>query len=218
MTLSLQQLRDELRDHIGVDSVEYPDATVDLLLNRAWWEIMAKFKFKESEVRTTWATVVGQADYTYAQVGVVLLEALKTVAIEDPNSFLHSDLDYMEPEVYESKFVNRTDAQAKPTNYTRLGTTVTLLPTPDLVYSMRTLAKVTLADIAAGGVTINQSWHEIILFGGIWRGFAKLGDWNRKQGAQSTQLGLMNSETPTEAKEKENVPLAGLRVLRTRYP
>lgn len=218
MTLSLQQLRDEVRDHLGVDDVEYPNTTVDLLLNRSWWEVMDVFKFRETESLADWNTVIGQQSYTYTQVGVTLLEAVKTISIEDINSKLHTPLDYMEPEVYEMEYVNRTDARAKPTRYTRIGTNVILWPTPDLVYPMRTLAKVTLADIAAGGVSIPQSWHEIIMFGGVWRGFAKLGDWNRKQGAQSTQIGLMNSKTPTESKEKENVPMAGLQVLRTSYP
>lgn len=218
MPLNQQQLRDDLREHLGVDDVEYDNTKTDLLLNRSWWEVAAKFKFREADIKVTWNTVVGQSSYTYTQVGASTLEAVKIISIEDLNSKLHDPLEFIQSGEFELKFVNRTDTRGKPEFYTRLGTSVILQPVPDAIYAMTSYLKSTLADIATGGLTVPQSWHEIVLFGAVWRGFARLGDWNRSQLAKASQFGLINSETPTEAKEKENLPMAGLRVLRQSYP
>ena len=49
MGMDLETLRDELREHVGVDSDDLPDPDADLLLNRSFWELMNKFRFRETE-------------------------------------------------------------------------------------------------------------------------------------------------------------------------
>jgi hypothetical protein len=47
MSIDLVTMRDELRDHLGQDDVELDDDAADLLLNRAYWELLDKFPFRE---------------------------------------------------------------------------------------------------------------------------------------------------------------------------
>ena len=215
MGLSQVQLRSELREHLGgIDNVELIDADADVLLNRSWWEIADLFNFREKETTRTYPTVIGTAAYASASD----LEGLQEVSIEDINSQARSLLSPMSELLYESDFVNNTTSRMKPTNYVRRGTGITLWPTPDKAYTITEYYWKTLADIAAGGVTIPQAWHELILYGAVYRGFARAGDYNRSRAAKTMQMELMSIKETQPTKEKIDRPHAGVRVLRPRYP
>src|SRR6266496_2406681 len=110
MTIDLSSLRSELRDHLGVDDTDLPDTAADLLLNRSYWEILDKFPFREKEVTATFSTVSGTRFYK----GPTPFEAIQQLSIEDLNSKQHDPLDHIDSYVYEQKYINRADAQAKP--------------------------------------------------------------------------------------------------------
>jgi hypothetical protein len=77
--------------------------------------------------------------------------------------------------------------------------------------------KKTLGDILTTGTGLPKGWDEVIMYGAIWRGFAKLGDWNRKQQAKATQAELVGPKKPTKVKELEDTRMAGIAFIRRPY-
>lgn len=214
MSLSLQNLRDELREHLGVDSTDLDDVAADRLLNRSWWQVADDFDFKEKETSRTYNTVIGTLLYASAAD----INGLQAVAIEDPYSQQHDLLDPMTLLVYESGFVDNINARGKPRKYVTKGNAIILYPTPDKVYEITEHYWKTLADLVVGGPTIPQAWHEIILMGAVQRGFIRDGDYSRANGARSLKVELLNTKESRESKEKADRPYAGLKMLRPRYP
>ncbi len=215
MPLTLQQLRDDVRDHVGVDESEYPDAKCDLDLNKSWWDVADSFDFKEKETVRTYNTVDGTNTYSIETDGV---NGIQQVVITDPNSSQHTPLTHMSLIMYESDFVDTDAAKSKPTHYITRGYNVILWPTPDAVYEITEYYWKTLADIAAGGVEIPQSWHEIIMYGAVSRAFARFGDYNRNRAARGVQVELMSTKETTNTREKADMQNAGLVSYRPRYP
>lgn len=220
MPLSLVQLENELLAHLGVDVTDFTNGLtdVDLILNRSWWQVMADLDFKEKETRKSISLVVNQSLYNVTTlVNPLIFEALQNVAIEDPTTFKHSLLELMQPQTYEANLINLTSENAKPTHYVRSNTDLIFWPTPDKTYNVTLYYLQTLADIAAGGPPVPQNWHDIILFGAIYRGFMRFGDYNRGNAAKKHQDKLIENSTPINSKELANLPLAGLSVLGRDY-
>lgn len=214
MGLTLQQMRDKVRKPLGVDEDDLPNTDVDLLLNTSWWEVADIFEFREKETKRSYNTVIGTNSYPVATD----IEGLQQVVITDPTSNQHTTLDPMSLLVYESDFVDDTNAQGKPRNYVRRGSEVILYPTPDKVYPIIEYYWKTLTDLASGGPAIPQAWHEIIVYGAVYRGFADFGDYNRSRAAKQMQMELISVKDTPEAQEKFDRPYASLRALRPRYP
>lgn len=208
-------MRDGLRRVCGVDEDDegFDNPGVDSLLNQSWWELTDTFKFKEKETSRTDNTVIGtntiavQAD----------INGLQVVSIQDLNSDQHNNLNEITIRDFEEAYVDRTEARGKPTHYIRRGSNIILWPTPDDVYEITSYYWKTLADLVSGGPTIPQSWDEVIMWGGIWRGFAQLGDFNRKRGAKETQLELLSTKETDDVKEKTNRPYSGVQMIRPPY-
>ncbi len=212
MGLSLVQLRAELRDHLGVDSLELIDADADLLLNRSWWKVADNYKFKEKENSVVIPTVAGTD--TYALTGV---ESIQNVNIKDVNSLDYDPLTYGDETRFSSMQSDNTSLRTKPEYYTHRGSNIVFYPVPDAVYSIRVHYFGTLADVSTA-LTIPQAWHEAVLFGAIWRGFAKFGDYNRSNMAKATQFELLNTQEPVAERElKADNQFAGVQVLRRDY-
>ena len=215
MTISVDELRDELRIHLGVDINDLPDADADLLTNRAYWEIIDKFKFREKEVTQTWQTVIGTRLYAAPSP----FEALRQLSIEDLNDQSHTPLKRFTTYEYERDYVNRSDAQDKPIGYVRESNEIRLLPTPDNVYTITMKYWTVLADLSDSNNNppIPQVWHEVILYGAIWRAYLRLGDLSRGNQFKSQQIALINTITPTEGKEEEDSHTAGVNVIGREY-
>lgn len=218
MGLSQAQLRTELREHLGVDSTELDNDNCDLLLNRSWWEVADFVDFREKETNETENTVAGTN--TIALSALTNAESIQSVVIEDYHSAQHIPLTPMDLDEYEQNYADQTYTRAQPTRYLRRGSNIILYPTPDRVYEVKIYYLKTLADLASSGFDVPQTWHDPILYGAIWRGFARAGDWNRKQAARATQLEMLQGKTPVKVKEKVNTDLkyAGVAAIRPRYP
>lgn len=213
MGLSLIQLENSLRKHLGVDSMELDNTSADQLLNRSAWEIFDIYDFKDKEAESTITTVAGTTSYTVPAD----LDALQGIAIKDINSLDWDAISKNEILEFEENLSDRVDSRAKPTTYLRRSNEIRLYPTPDNAYSIKVKYWKTLADLATGGPTIPESWHEIILYGAIWRGFAEFGDYNRSQAASQMQAKLINPKKTVEQKEKFDTRTAGLDIMRRPY-
>ena len=213
MSLTLQQLRDDLRDQLGVDDIELPDPKADLLLNKSWWQIADDYDFREKETTRTYNTVAGTSAYAVASD----TNALEQVSIEDDSGSQHSLLKPMTLLTYESDYVDTVNSRGKPEYYIRRGSSVILWPTPDAVYEITEYYWKTLIDIETGGVTIPRAWHEAILYGAAYRGFAQFGDFNRSRAAKMMQNELLETKETTRTKEHADLPMASVRIIRPRY-
>lgn len=219
MGLSLAQLESELLAHLGLDVTDFTNGLtdVDLLLNRSFWKVCDAFKFREKEQLLVSPTIAGQATYTIATLANPLIfDSVQNVSIEDLYTKQHISLDLMEYQIYQDNFINLVALNSKPTNYIRYGNSIIFYPTPDNIYNITYNYWNVIADLS-NGLTIPQSWHEIVLYGALWRGFLRLGDYNRSDAAKDYQDLLIRDTTPIESKELENANKAGLAVLGRDY-
>lgn len=217
MTLVLADLENELQEHLGLDDTDKGQAPwtidkIDLLLNRSYWAIAYKTPFREKEISSTFSTVAGTRLYSLP----TLFEALRQLSVEDPNDFSHLPIQRTTVYDYEKRYVNDPTGvdQDKPLWYTREGLGIRLLPTPDKVYTITIKYWSTLADLSSTNITppIPQVWHEIILFGAIFRGFLRMGDYARAQAAKAHFKELIGELEPVESKEETDTHLGGVDV------
>ena len=218
MTILLDDLRVELREHLGVDSTDLSDARADLLLNRSYWATRSKFPFREKEKSSTISTVQGTRRYATPTP----FEALRFISIEDPDSKQHNTLDRKTRVWYENEYVNEADSEGKPEGYFREEDDYILFPTPDKVYVLTVGYWGIFNSLSDSNTTPEppQEWHEILLLGGVWRGFLRFQQFAKADNIRAHQLALINSTVPTEAKEEVDSRMAGVDLPEelTRYP
>lgn len=211
MSYTLQEFRDDLREHCGVDEIEWDDPVADRIINRSFWEICDLFEFREKEATEIISTVDGTNNYT----SPVDVDSIESITILDNNSEEWDPITFLGDKEFQGLLSDRDDSKAKPTHYKIRDNEIILYPTPETAYSLRVQYKRTLGDVLSSGTRLPTAWDEPILFGAIWRGFAKLGDWNRKQSAKAAQAELIQPKKSREVKELEDTQNAGLQV-RTR--
>lgn len=209
--LSLQNIRDAVRKITGEDSTDLPDPDLDLLINRSFWEVQDKFPFRTKEKTVTFVTVPHSALYAVP----ANFDAVRSLSIEDTNTFEHSPLAQMDIHVYESSYQNQTYAETVPTNYVRESNYLRLWPTPDAAYTVVLKYNAVLADIVNGSdyPPLPQIWGEIIQFGAAWRRFHELGDYQRMNANIQLQRTTIAGIQPQEAKDKSDNRMAGLQVV-----
>jgi hypothetical protein len=216
MTLNLSTLRTELREHIGFgDENEVDDANrsfknvnADLLLNRSWWEVADKFPFREKECTTTFQTSDGDDYYSLPSS----FESLRHLSIQDPVLLNWKPLDRMGVDWLERESDDNPDSRSRPERYFRDNIGIRLQPIPDTEYTVRVKYLIELSNLATLGPEVPRIWHEIVLFGAVWRGHFRLQDYNKAQAVKIHQLALLNSTTPVESKEETDSSRAGVEV------
>src|SRR3989344_1853554 len=161
MTLVLDDLRTELRAHLGVDSTDLPDASADLLINRSYWEISDKFPFRAKEATSTVSTVASTRRYAMPAP----FEALRFIALEDENG-KHFHLERWVRQHYETQYVNDTDTRGQPTNYFREADDFILYPTPDAVFALTVGFWSIFDDLSASDTTVEGTVRGLS-FGGL---------------------------------------------------
>jgi hypothetical protein len=212
MPYGIAEMRTFVRDGTGEDDVDLPNAKLDSYLNKSFWEILDKLPFRVKEKTVTFQTAVGSALYSVP----ASFEAIRHLSIEDYNSFEHTDVDQMDPKVYEASYANRSDSYGKPTHYVRENNFIRLYPTPDNTYTLTLKYNAELADLSDTNQypSVPRVWYEIIELGGLWRRFLSLNDYPRVSAVKNLQRDLLSTTTPIQAKEKMDNRHAGLEVIR----
>lgn len=218
MGMTTDSLISELREHSGLseDELSPPDAL--LILNRSYWEVLDKFPFREKEQTANFSTVAGTRNYTVPSP----FEALRQLSIQNPSNNEFTPLDRADIYTHEMTRDSDTDARGFPTRYLREKNAIRLYPVPDDVYSISIKYLTVLDDLDnitnVRNPNLPQSWHEIILYGGLWRLYLRLRDFSASNQYKIQQLALINSAVPVEAKEEFDSHTAHLEVLGRDYP
>lgn len=221
MPLSMAVLRSETLEHLGIDATDLDasgSANLDLLINRSWWDICDRFKFKEKELSATFSTVIGTRSYLLQTIASTnVFEAIQYIWIVDPNTGNHIRLDPISLEWYENNYNESDDQQAQPTNYFHNNGYIYLWPTPNAVYDMGLWYNYVLSDLTAGNPSIPQSWHESILYGAVARGHRRARDYNSAaQMEQMLEVSISRRAT-TESKEDSSIKMSGMQVYHNPY-
>lgn len=215
--LDLTALRSMVRTALGTEVNETTDATVDQWLNRSWWDILNRMPFKENETFVPFTTLVGQRLYALP----VSFEAVRSMGIEADGLNLnqHQSLNPWTEREYENAYNSNEFLQSMPCYYVREGNCIKLFPTPDKVYTITLYYWINLADLSDPALApiVPRSWHEVIGYGAIWRGWTDLNDWTRGQVIREFTEGLINGLVPVESKEQMNWQRARTPVLGNPY-
>lgn len=217
MSLSLQELRDEVREITGLDEDDLPNPRLDKYLNLAWWELVDKVDFKEKEGVSSFSTVAGQINYNLTTIAADV-DNVRRVTIQSSTLSDFTPLDKTDYRNIEDNLSTQTYSRGLPEKYSRYNTQIYLYPIPDSVYTVRVLYQKTLEDIATAGVPIPQVWHEFIYLGGAMRAARANNEFQQAKSIRAERDGLILTLSTTEAKETKDYSYAGARIIRPRYP
>ena len=211
--LSLQNIRDGVRKTTGEDESDLPNTDLDILINKAFWEISDKLPFRVKQKTVTFDTLQGAATYDVPSN----FDALRSISLLTASSFdAHVVLTQMSHQEYEASYIEDSSAQSQPTKYLREANCIRLWPTPDGIYTVTLKYDAILADLTDTNnyPPLPQVWGEIIEYGASWRRFREFGDYQRLNQNVAIQRSLIASTQSQEAKELKDNKLAGLQVVR----
>lgn len=216
MPKTLADMRRRVRKALGgLDEDDLSTVDLDGLINTSIEELSDKFPFREKEKVASFVTSIGFRSYDLPTG----FESIRSLSISDLTTNLSTKLVLMTTDVYETRFDSDVDNYGFPTNYFREGDCIKLWPTPDNIYTITLRYNKPLEDLINESDTPNmpQNWHEIVELGAIWRGFIDQNDWQRSNFAKNTQISLLNTTVPVEAKEERDNRYAGVEVIRNGY-
>lgn len=215
--LDLDTMLTELREHLGVDELDLSDTPAILLINRSFAEVTNKLKIRAKEVTATFPTEVGVRLYAVPTA----FEALRSLSITTLDTLQHYILKRMTPNHYEDVYNETVDEQAIPTHYVREADCIRLWPTPDDVYTITIKYYKFLNDLLDPTITslgVQKNLEEIVLMGAIYRGFVRLGFWDRANAARSHQSSLIDGAKMVEEIEETDNRYSGFEVILPEYP
>lgn len=157
--MDLHGMRDKLRIRIGnPTTTDVSDLRLSDVINRAYDDIAARYKFHRVRKICLFDTVVGQARYG------IPADCFAVLRVRDNTNGKRLD------KIGDTKFSDRTDTVALTTNgrprrYIRQRDWITLDPPPDDVYQIELFYKSKPADLVADSDTpvIPEQWHEGII-------------------------------------------------------
>ena len=213
-------LETELRAHLGdLSTQELSSADALLLLNRAYWELLDKIHFREKEASSDEVTVAGQEDYDVPDP----FEAVQLITIEDPDSHVWTPLNRLGDYAFELDKDDGSVAaedylRGTPVSYMRYGSKIKLRPMPDKVYNFKIKYWTTLDNLTNSvNLSLPPSWHEVVLYGAVHRGYLRLRDFEAASEFKVMQDNLLASSQPVVAKEERDSHVVGLQAMGRSY-
>lgn len=205
----LVALRNELREHLGVDSVDLDNTNADLLINRSYAWLLNAFHFRTKEISVKFSATAGERNYNLP----IDFESLRHISIEDLVDGQHTPLDRMTPDYYEQVYVESTGTEwGKPTQYLREGNCVKLWKTPDAAYPIVLKYDMLLSDLSDINTApeVPKNWEEFIMMGAVYRGHVRYGDFIRADAMKKSLFSDVQAAMPIEKKEEGDTHRAAL--------
>lgn len=217
MGLSVQALRDNLRDLTGDDEDDLPDEKANMYLNMAWWELQEKVQFRENESIFEFPLVPGTNTYSPAQI-VQRFDSILGIFMRKLEGTQYWKVIKKEYSDLQKEMNISGHFEDAPLYYARYNSNIVFLPVPNDVYVCQLQFRSTLQDLADQDVIIPQAWHEFIYIGAGIRRFRDLGEYARASNLRTERDALAISLPDDPTKEFVDNSLSGVRVLKRRYP
>lgn len=217
MGMDLQTLRDELREHVGVDSDDVDDDAADLLLNRSFWELMNKFRFRETECTAESILTIGDR-FLSLPLPPHLFEALRKISVRNPETLEWDVINRISLTTHEDEASDDVEDRGPPVGYLREQNGIRIISAGgggvDRAYTIRIKYWQILTDLSDTNteVPFPQVWDEVLLYGAVWRLYRRLGNHSMGREVRNTQIDLINSTAAVESKEEEDSQLSGVSV------
>lgn len=217
MGMELETLRDELRQHVGVDTDDLDDNDADLILNRSFWELMNKFRFRETECTAESTLTIGDR-FLSLPLPPHLFEALRKISVQNIETLEWNVINRFSITSHENMASDDIEDRGCPIWYFREQNGIRIMSKKgggvDRTYKIRIKYWQTLIDLDDQNTEVDlpQVWHEILLYGGVWRLYRRLGNHPLGREMRNTQIDLINSTAAVEAKEEEDSQLSGIEI------
>jgi hypothetical protein len=216
MSMTLQEIRDELRRAAGVNSTTHPDSIIDPFIQRSYWELQDKVDFREKEAKLDFSLVVGTNVYSTTTLASDF-DNIIHLSILPQDSTAWVELDRKDFTYITDNRDDDTDARAQPEYYARFGSSIYFIPTPDYAYSVTMVYRKVLGDVGTSGPSIPTVWHEFVFLGALQRLYYTLGEFNRASAVRNERDSLIITTPTTSTKERMDSSRAGISILRQRY-
>lgn len=219
MGLDLDTLRSELRGHCGYeDAIDLPDIDADRMLNRSLWEVVFDLPLKSKEKTQVFETVVGQSDYETP----IDFESLRTLAVINPTTGLREKLERSTAAWFaQNQSINDSD-RAIPAYYLREHDCIKLHPVPNDIYIVEIKSLIDIYDLVheTDQPEMHRVYHEIILYGAVYRQFLKNNDFITSSHFKAYQSTAMDKllRRNVESKEETDSSRAGVEAIIPDYP
>ncbi len=222
MSMTLQEIRDEVRRAAGINVSQYDDTILDPLIHRSYQELVDKIDFREKEATVELTLVAGTQAYVCADSISSDFDSILHIGIQEyPNDPNNSTFQQVVQKDYSWIMDKRNDSQESqglPFVYARYGASLYFHPVPDDSYVVEISYRKSLGNVAAGGPSIPYVWHEFVFLGALLRLYYILGDFARSNAVRAERDALILTSSTTKAKETMDYSMAGVSVLRQRYP
>ncbi len=215
MGLSLEDLQEELLSNLGLLEGDLETAELNRLINRSWWEVQTKLNLRQNEAEGSLTLTDGVREYDASDIDADF-EAIRHISILNPDGTTYD-------RIKQTDYANLADVletdegmEATPTRYAIWKDQIHFDPTPDQEYTCKILYRAILDDIA-DTIDAPREVHEIILLGATYRGWMKLGNYNRSNFVRANQVELINTYLSTESKDQIDNAYAAARNVRPIY-
>lgn len=185
MGYTLQNMRDNIRNSLDVDTTDIPDSLLDVWVREGWQRVVRRLRrWPFLEKTSTFNTVAATANYLYATIGSNVDSVQK---ITGPDR----DLNYIPIEQAERMYPRNTSSVGRPLYWTRWAKGLTLWPTPTAIESMQFRyyeAPIEWVSTGAAGTPsqLPDEFHDAILQWALMRAHAQQEDLDLSQAQKST--------------------------------
>lgn len=219
MPLSLSDLQSEVYSNLGMDQNDISLTKVNQNINRAFWEISKKLKFRQQDAEFTITLTPGQRSYSFSSY-ISDLDAIRHVTILDTQnaSQVWNQLEQTDYEMLMDSEDDENPAYAIPTKYARFDNEIVFNAIPSFGYQVKIWYKKSLGDVLSSGPSVPEEWHELIAYRATARCWINMGSIPKATQMFAISDNIIRDMIETETKEEKDYSMSAARILRARYP
>jgi hypothetical protein len=219
MGLSLADLQEEIYDNLGMSQDDISLTKVNQNINRAFWEISKKLKFREQDDSFVITLTPGTNSYA---IGAYIsdLDAIRHLTILDTQN-ASTIWTPIQQTTYEELMDVENDtnpAYQIPTKYARFESSIVFNYLPSYAYQVKVWYKKSLGDVLISGPPVPEEWHEVIAYGATARCWINMGSVPKASQMRAMMTDILSTMIDTETKEERDYSMSSARLIKARYP